>query len=211
MDYRDPEFRKKLVAFHGDACPISLFGARMGLVAMKHFGIEEKSPRNFIVITENPACLIDGIQFTTGCTVGSGNIIPENYGKLGATFYRKAEDMAIRIKIAPELAEEFEEIGRGIIDDMLKGAKFGQDERRKDLSKRFMQLTDEELFEVQDVEVKDEIGDPTPEQFLMRRGFIVHRTHCDSCGENVEETLTLKKDGRTLCMPCAGEGLYSVK
>ena len=211
MDYKNPEFRKKLVAFHGDACPISLFGARMGLVAMKHFGVREKSPRNFIVITENPACLIDGIQFTTGCTVGSGNIIPRDYGKLGATFYRKKEDKAIRIKIAHSLAEEFEEVGKDIIDDMLKGGKFGPDERRKNLSKRFMQLSDEELFDVQEAEVSNEIREPTPEQFLMRRGFIVHRTHCDSCDENVEETLTIKKDGKTHCMPCAGKGLYRVK
>ncbi len=48
MDYKTPEFREKLIAFHGDACPMSLFGARMGLVAMRHFDIKEKSPRNFI-------------------------------------------------------------------------------------------------------------------------------------------------------------------
>ncbi len=153
------------------------------------------------MITENPACLIDGIQFTTGCTVGSGHIIPEEYGKLGAVFYHRASDRAIRIKISPELAEEFEDIGKKIIDDMLKGAKFGQDERRKGLSKRFMQLTDEELFDVQEVEVTNEISAPTNKQFLLRRGFIVHRTHCDSCSENVEETLTVKRTVKRFACP----------
>jgi len=203
-----PEFKKELMAFHGDACPISLLGARMGLAVMKHFGITEKSPRNFIVITENPACLVDGIQFTTGCTVGSGNIIPEDYGKLGAVFYHKKSGEVLRLKLGRELTEEFEEIGAGIIDDMLKGEKFGENQRKKELSRKFMTLPDEDLFEIQRVKLADEIRKPTTKQFLLRRGFIVHRERCASCGEYVERTKTVTKDGKMLCAPCAGEGLY---
>lgn len=206
-----PEFRKELVSFHGDACPISILGARMGLLVMKHFAVKEKSPRNFIVITENPACLLDGIQFTIGCTVGSGSIIPEDYGKLGAVFYHKASDKAIRIKLAPDFAEEFEEIGKEIIQDMLKGEKFGENKRKENLTRKFMSLPDDQLFEITSVKVVKEIRAPTMKQFLLRRGFIVNRMRCSYCKEFVEETKTIEKDGKKLCIPCAGKGLYRVE
>ena len=200
--------RKKLIEFHGDACPISLFGARMGLAAMKHLGIKEKSPRNFIVITETPACLVDGIQFTTGCTVGSGSIIPKDYGKLGAVFYHKKIDRAIRIILASSLVEEFEEIGKAVIEEMLRGKKFGESQRKRELVQKFIELPDDQLFDIQPVEMAKEIRAPMPEQFLLQRGFIVHRVRCASCNEYVEETKTVVRGGRKLCIPCSGEGLY---
>jgi len=202
-----PELRKRLMEFHGDGCPISLLGARMGYAAMEHFGIDERHPRNFVIITETPSCLLDGIQFATGCTVGSGNIIPENYGKLGAVFYRRKEDRAIRTTLAKSLREEFEEIGDSIIKDMLKGERWGRDERKTALVKRFMKMPDDELLNIEEVEMAREITSPETEEFLLRRGFIVHRKRCEACGEYVEET---RMEG-ALCTPCAGKALYRRK
>lgn len=200
--------RKKLIEFHGDGCPISVLGARMGLAAMDYFDIKEASPRKFIVITETSSCLVDGIQFTMGSTVGSGTIIPKDYGKQGAVFYHRASDRAIRIKLASELADEFEDLGAEIIQDILKSGRFGKDERKEKLMRKFMELPDEKLLDIMPVELSKEIRSPTTEQFLFQRGFIVHRVRCDACDEYVEETRTVTKDGKRLCVPCSGEGLY---
>lgn len=203
-----PEMRKKLIKFHGDGCPISVLGARMGLAAMEYFDIKESKPRALVVITETSSCLIDGIQFVTGGTIGSGTIIPKDYGKLGAVFYHRTSDRAIRITLARELTDEFEDMGAEIIQDMLKGGKFGKDERKEKLMRKFMEIPDENLLDIMPVELSKEIRSPTTEQFLLQRGFIVHRTRCDICNEYVEETKTVKKDGKRLCIPCAGQGFY---
>jgi len=200
--------KNKLIEFHGDGCPISVLGARMGLAAMERFNIKEAKPRALVVITETSSCMVDGIQFTTGSTIGSGTIIPKDYGKLGAVFYHRASDRAIRITLAPELTDEFEDMGADIIQDMLKGGRFGKDERKEKLMRRFTELPDEKLLDIVPVELSKDIRSPTPEQFLLQRGFIVHRTRCDVCDEYVEETKTVMVKGRRLCIPCAGQGLY---
>jgi len=204
-----PEMRNKLIEFHGDGCPISVLGARMGLAAMEYFDIKERKPRALVVITETPSCLVDGIQFVTGSTIGSGTIIPKDYGKLGAVFYHRASDRAIRITLARELTDEFEDMGAEIIQDILKGGKFGgKDERKEKLTRRFMTLPDENLLDIMPVELFKEIRSPTTEQFLLQRGFIVHRVRCDACSEYVDESKNVKKDGNMLCIPLAGHGFY---
>jgi len=74
---RKRDFLKKAVDFHGHLGPYLILGVLMGdfalkkLAAKRHFGIEAivsgalKRPKS---------CLIDGIQLSTGCTYGKGNI-----------------------------------------------------------------------------------------------------------------------------------------
>lgn len=68
---------KRAVDFHGHLGPYLVLGLTMGSYALKklkaraHFGLEVKvwgakfKPRS---------CLIDGLQLSTGCTYGKGNI-----------------------------------------------------------------------------------------------------------------------------------------
>lgn len=68
---------KKAVEFHGHLGPYLVLGLLMGKLAVsllkckKHFGIK-------VLVTgatEKPkSCLIDGLQLSTGCTYGKGNI-----------------------------------------------------------------------------------------------------------------------------------------
>ncbi len=68
---------KRAVEFHGHLGPYLVLGLLMGELAVKvleckkHFGIK-------ILVsgaTEKPkSCLIDGLQLSTGCTYGKGNI-----------------------------------------------------------------------------------------------------------------------------------------
>jgi len=101
-------------------------------------------------------------------------------------------------------------MGADIIQDILKGGKFGKDERKEELTRRFMTLPDEQLLDIVPVRLSKEVESPTTEQFLLQRGFIVHRTRCDACSEYVEETKTVMKDGKRLCIPCAGQGFYRI-
>jgi formylmethanofuran dehydrogenase subunit E len=77
---------KRLADFHGHLGPYVLLGYRMGLIARRYF------PGKFFATvytgTEPPvSCLIDGVQFSSGCTWGKGNLAVKEGGKAVARFY----------------------------------------------------------------------------------------------------------------------------
>ncbi len=68
---------KEAIKFHGHLGPYLVLGLLMGELAInalkckKHFGIKALVAG----ATEKPkSCLIDGLQLSTGCTYGKGNI-----------------------------------------------------------------------------------------------------------------------------------------
>src|SRR5512135_2239517 len=71
---------KGLYEFHGHRCPMSTMGARLGLAAMAALGVTKadqfKVEGRFLARN----CALDGIQYTTGCTLGNGNLTFEDSG-----------------------------------------------------------------------------------------------------------------------------------
>ncbi len=81
-----PEDLRRLADFHGHLGPYVLLGYRMGLVARKHF--KGKFYGTVFTGTEPPvSCLIDGVQFSSGCTWGKGNLGVKEGGRPVARFY----------------------------------------------------------------------------------------------------------------------------
>ncbi len=67
------------LAFHGHKCWASTAGVRLGLAAMEALGAPRAGAKQLHAIIETGdyhggMCFGDGIQFTTGCTFGKGNI-----------------------------------------------------------------------------------------------------------------------------------------
>ena len=50
----------------------------------------------------------DGIQYTTGCTLGKGNIRKQLYGKLAFTLIEKDANRAVRISFKPTLQKQIQ-------------------------------------------------------------------------------------------------------
>ncbi len=81
-----PDDLRRLSDFHGHLGPYVLLGYRMGLVARKYF------PGRFYATlftgTEPPvSCLIDGVQFSSRCTLGKGNLSVKEGGRPMVRFY----------------------------------------------------------------------------------------------------------------------------
>jgi formylmethanofuran dehydrogenase subunit E len=81
-----PEDLKRLSDFHGHLGPYVLLGYRMGLVAKRFF------PGRFYATlytgTEPPvSCLIDGVQFSSCCTLGKGNLSVKEGGRPFVRFH----------------------------------------------------------------------------------------------------------------------------
>lgn len=206
------EIREKLIEFHGDACTASMFGARMGLYARKELGLEELKHNELVTIAESQACMVDGIEFTTGCTVGSETLIIEDYGKFGAVFYNRTTGEVIRLKLEPEIDREHEEYGAVAARFQSRKKKLSKEEiekgkeelkkKRKGIFKKILHSPDEDIFVLEKVELKRE-----PEVPLEKK-FIVNLATCDECGDFVEKTKAEERDGKLFCIPCAGGAVY---
>ncbi len=70
-----------LYNFHGHRCPMSTMGARLALAAMSALGVGKAD--QFLIEADYGIknCALDGIQYTTGCTLGNGNISCSGSGK----------------------------------------------------------------------------------------------------------------------------------
>jgi formylmethanofuran dehydrogenase subunit E len=69
----DPGVFEAVSRFHGHRCGGSILGARMGAAAKAALG-DKVSKGKVRAVSYSAACAVDGIQVTTGCTLGNGTI-----------------------------------------------------------------------------------------------------------------------------------------
>ncbi|MBC7318006.1 formylmethanofuran dehydrogenase subunit E family protein [Candidatus Bipolaricaulota bacterium] len=100
------------VRFHGHPGPFLALGIRMGLLALKllessgYSGIRAEVETG----TKPPiSCLADGIQVSTGCTAGKGNLVILPLGRAAATF--AANGKTLRIEVRPEFLQRVQAEG----------------------------------------------------------------------------------------------------
>ena len=86
------------VKFHGHLGPYLALGLRMGIVAvrmLKPKGLHELSVKVWTKKTPPQSCLLDGIQVSSGCTLGKGNVRVEAAEHIRATFRRGRRSVII--------------------------------------------------------------------------------------------------------------------
>lgn len=88
---------EKCVAFHGHSCPGLAIGARAAEIALELLGVQAAGDEELVCITENDACGVDGVQVVTGCTVGKGNLLFRNTGKMAFSFYVRDTGKSVRL------------------------------------------------------------------------------------------------------------------
>ena len=95
--------------FHGHRCPFMPIGYRMGKLALAHLGLEPEPDHGFFIFPEigegHPqACMMDGLQASTGATYGKLLMAKTFYGKLAATFYHPQKG-AVRYALNPDFID----------------------------------------------------------------------------------------------------------
>ena len=91
-----PEELIPLKHFHGHLGPYVVIGYRMGRLARERFS----GKMTAVVFTgSHPpmSCLIDGIQFTTGCTLGKNNIVVRDGHQPVVHFIDSTKTLEIRL------------------------------------------------------------------------------------------------------------------
>ncbi|WP_296557869.1 FmdE family protein [uncultured Acetobacterium sp.] len=99
---------EKCVKFHGHHCPGLAIGVRASQEAIKALGINFAEDEEVVVISENDACGVDGVQVILGCSAGKGNLIFRNRGKQAFSFFNRTtgENLRLVLKSLPEMSRD---------------------------------------------------------------------------------------------------------
>ena len=89
------------IKFHGHQCPGLAIGFRAAELASELMSLTYSKDEEVICISENDACGVDAIQYITGCTVGKGNLIFKNVGKMAFTFLNRETNEGYRFLLNP--------------------------------------------------------------------------------------------------------------
>ena len=108
---------EEIVKFHGHLCPGVTNGHLLSKYALEL--IDAKYGDNLYCVAEAKNCMLDGIQCTTGCTIGKGNLAIDNMGKFAITLVKAdtgdgvriiADTSSVQAESKPELAKKLMEI-----------------------------------------------------------------------------------------------------
>lgn len=186
---------------HGHYCPGLAYGVRAAYRAAKELGIQSTGMEEVIALVETNNCFSDGVQFVTGCTFGNNALIFRDFGKTAFTLAKRTgegvrvcltADFDTLAKRHPGAVELFRQV-------VVQRAGTPEEQARlpvlwRELSFSLLDPPDEELFKVQRVKIE-----------VPAYARIFPSAKCSLCGENVMETRIRMKEGKPVCLPCAGQ------
>ena len=94
-----PTELESLRRFHGHLGVYVTLGLRMGAIGKRRFGHYKGLEARVKSRLEPPMrCVLDGIQFSSGCTMGKGNISLESGAEPEVTFEKEGERLRVSLK-----------------------------------------------------------------------------------------------------------------
>lgn len=195
----DKQILLDALTFHGHKCWASTAGVRIGLAALEALDADRSGAKSLHAIVEygdhhGAMCFGDGIQYTTGCTFGKGNISKNAKGKLAMTLIDKANQKAVRVAYKPALQKQ------------IKESAFMQ---KRSAGIPPTQIPEEEQWELVNLiwdapaEAIMTVG-PVEDYDWREPAEVIRFAVCSGCGELVAEPYLRVVEGRPLCMDCAG-------
>ena len=129
------ETLRRIEEFHGHVGPYAVLGYKMGVIANQNLG-QNPFNKNVTVYTDTEppySCIVDGIQLSSSCTLGKGNIKIAPSNSIKAEFINK-QDKKIIIVLKPEIQKEIDtQVNE---DNMLQ------------YSEKYYQMSNSDLFEI---------------------------------------------------------------
>ena len=93
-----PELLQTSASRHDHLCPRQVLGVRMGLAGLDALGLTAPTTKSdALIIVETDGCFVDGIEVSTGVTVGHRSLRVVDLGKIAATFVGVATGKAVRL------------------------------------------------------------------------------------------------------------------
>ena len=189
-----PEQIDAIIAFHGHSCPGLAIGIRAAELALRE--LDNPKDTEIVAVVETDMCGVDALQFLLGTTMGKGNLIHRDHGKMAFSFFRRETGRGFRALLNPAarggMDDEMAELMRMSANGTATEAQRQRmTDLRAGLQQRFMILPLEEMFQM----TKVDQGAPRPPKIL-------ESLVCEHCGEKTMESRTRRFAGATLCIPC---------
>jgi len=132
------EILDRAVEFHGHGGPFMVVGIRMGLLALR--GLDAHGwfdLRCAVMLRWAPpdSCVIDGIQSSSGCTMGKHNIEVEEQDGIAAAFTKGEERLEVHLR--PE-----------VLDRVRRVTESGGEDEVRSLISWLTEAKDADIFEV---------------------------------------------------------------
>ena len=120
------------VRFHGHFGPFLILGLRAGLIGINYLGKSYFELNATVSTVPNPprSCFIDGVQYTSGCTTGKGNLAVNASNGVSVLFRRGGLSVDLKIR-------------DGVLNAL---EKMKTDEEVEAFGREIMKKTDEDLF-----------------------------------------------------------------
>jgi formylmethanofuran dehydrogenase subunit E len=201
---------RRAAGLHGHYCPGLAFGVAAGHAALRRLGFDNTGMEELVAVVECNNCFVDGVQMSTGCSLGNNALVYRDLGKTAVTVMSRKTGGAVRLALRPwkpdregaserdrEAAELFRRVVREREDDPAAAARMS--ELWRELSFETVVKTEDELFDIRDV----------PADFPAYAP-IFDSAACSVCGEQFMETRGRLTSGKPTCLACAGAEFYEV-
>ncbi len=135
--YKPEELIKPGVILHGHLGPYLIAGIKAGNMAVKMLNTPGNKELLALVHTGNippRSCFVDGIQISTGCSAGKGNLCITGDNKTSVTFIHKPLGKTITITLKEEIENLFSE--------------WTEKSSVEDAAYKLLDLSNEEIFEI---------------------------------------------------------------
>ncbi|MCB0112555.1 MAG: formylmethanofuran dehydrogenase [Caldilineaceae bacterium] len=178
-------------ARHSHLCPRQVLGVRIGLTGAAALGLDvPRSDKRLLTFVETDGCFADGVEVSTGCTMGHRTLRLEDVGKIAATFVDVKSGESVRVSPRLDVREQ--------------AYAYAPHERRHYFAQlhAYQIMPDAELLSVQRVVLSRRL-----EEIISRPGV---RVNCDICGEEIINEREIQVAGRALCQSCAGMSYYQL-
>ncbi|MFO7967087.1 MAG: FmdE family protein [Archaeoglobaceae archaeon] len=208
----EKEFLEQAKQFHGHLCPGVALGIRASSVAMKELGIEragldETVEESILALVECNNCFVDGVQLTTGCTLGNNGLIFCDLGKNALSLVRRENWEGVRIYTEMEKISNhyFSKEARELFERVIINRQ-GTEEEKKRLSDLWESISWQvvelppDAFSVKPITIKP-----------IEQAPIFENVRCANCQELVMEPRSVEcSDGKRYCLTCCGEEYLAV-
>jgi len=95
-----PEQIDATIAFHGHSCPGLAIGIRAAELALRE--LDNPKDTEIVAVVETDMCGVDALQFLLGTTMGKGNLIHRDHGKMAFSFFRRETGRGVRALLNPD-------------------------------------------------------------------------------------------------------------
>ena len=182
------ELLRESSAIHGHHCAGQVLGVRMAMVGCREVSIDEpKECKKLVVYVEMDRCASDAVQAVTGCSLGKRTLKFLDYGKMAATFVNTETRQAVRV-----LAKDD---ARALAHHYVQDAANPREAQKQ----AYRIMPEAALFSITAVLLRVPVEEMP--------GYRSERVRCAECGEGINHHREVRRNGRTLCIPCAQGGL----